>query len=158
MDNKINFQLPEEVATQVLEKTTEIVALLKPYLIGLTPDERKVLPKMSDGTSPFVEKCLDYCDSDPQFAPPFMSVQEFQADLKTWEQLMTLLRPLRQVYQDLDDTVMQAGSESYTAALSYYNSVKLATRMSIPGSKAIYDDLKRRFEKNGPHKTVATTA
>jgi hypothetical protein len=40
-----------------------------------------------------------------------------------------------------------SGSEAYTAALAYYNSVKQAAKMNVPNAKSIYKDLKQRFEK-----------
>jgi GrpB-like predicted nucleotidyltransferase (UPF0157 family) len=45
----------------------------------------------------------------------------------------------------VDDTTMVAGSEAYQFALIFYNSVKMAARQDIPGAKAIYEDLKKRF-------------
>jgi len=35
-----------------------------------------------------------------------------------------------------------ADGESYINALSYYNSIKQAAKMDIPGAKSIYEDLK----------------
>ncbi len=52
MENKINQEVPEEVITEVKAKIAEIKASLKPYLIALSPQERKNLPKMGDGTEP----------------------------------------------------------------------------------------------------------
>ena len=43
---------------------------------------------------------------------------------------------------------MQAGAESYVCALTYYNSVKMAAKMDIPGAKSIHEDLSKRFEKS----------
>jgi hypothetical protein len=34
-------------------------------------------------------------------------------------------------------------------ALSYYNSVKQAAKVNAPEAKAIYEDLRKRFEKQG---------
>ena len=150
MENKITNQLPDEVATQALSNINETVTLLSPYLIALNPQERQSLPKMSDGTAPFVEKCLDYCQSNPQFAPPYLDSEGFKSDMGMWKQLIAVLRPLQQLMQNLDDTTTEAGSESYTAALTYYNSVKQAAKLSVPGSKTIYEDLKKRFADNGP--------
>lgn len=110
------------------------------------------MPKMSDGTAPFVEKCLDYCESDGQFAPPFLDVEGFKADMDAWEKVIALLRPVQQLGLNLDDTATQAGSEGFTAALMYYNSVKQAAKLSIPGSKAIHEDLKGRFAKKSSSK------
>ncbi|WP_159519365.1 hypothetical protein [Sunxiuqinia indica] len=152
MENKINNQLPDDVATEALTKATELSSLLQPYLIALNADERKSLPKMSDGTAPFVEKCLDYCQSDPQFAPPYLNTDGFKLDMNVWEKLNTIIHPVLQLAQNLDDTTTEAGSESYTAALTYYNSVKQAAKMSVPGAKPIYEDLKKRFTSNGSRK------
>jgi len=149
MENKITQPIPEEVLTQVNAKVTEIKVALNPHLIALTPQERKDLPKMGDGTEPFVNKSIEYSSTAPQFAPPFLDVDGFKIDMKVWEQLMSVYRPLAQLLQDLDDTIMEAGAESYTSALSYYNAVKYAARMSVPESKTIYEDLKARFAKNG---------
>ncbi|WP_299577236.1 hypothetical protein [uncultured Sunxiuqinia sp.] len=154
MENKINYQLPDTVAEEAANHINEAVTLLKPYLIALNADERMALPKMSDGTAPFVEKCLDYSNSDPQFAPPFLDVEGFKNDMDSWEKLMAVLRPVQQLVLNLDDTTTQAGSESYTAALTYYNSVKQAAKLSIPGSKAIYEDLRKRFASNGPRSSA----
>ena len=153
MENKINVQLPEEAATLALEKIIEASNILKPYLIALNPEERKSLPKMSDGTAPFVEKCLDYCASDPQFAPPFLDMDGFKSDMNVWEKLIAIFHPIQQLAQNLDDTTMEAGSESYSAALTYYSSVKQAAKISVPGAKPIYEDLKDRFARRSSKKT-----
>jgi hypothetical protein len=43
---------------------------------------------------------------------------------------------------------MVAGSEAYLGALSYYNSVKYATKLNVADAKIIYEDLKQRFQKS----------
>jgi len=148
MENKINYLIPDETITEVTALIKQVQEKLQPYLIALTPEERTTLPKMSDGTSPFVQKCLEFCATDPQFAPPYLDVAGFQNDMADWNKLMSVLYPIRQLAQNLDDTTLEAGSESYSAALTYYNSVKQAAKMSVPGSKTIYNDLKQRFAKS----------
>lgn len=155
MENKIDFKLPETVVTEALTAVNNAVNVLKPYLVALSADERRALPKMSDGTQPFVQKCLEYCVNDPQFVPPFLDMEGFTDDMNAWNQLMSIFRPVQQLYTNLDDTTMEAGSESYVAALSYYNSVKQAAKMNIPGAKPIFDDLKKRFAANGERKSAA---
>lgn len=147
MDNKINFSIPDEVIAQVKQQLTEVTTILKPYLIALTPAERQAIPKMSDKTVPFVEKTLDYCTSAPQFAPTFMDRDELAADMKVVNQLIPVFRVVKQLSDGLDDTSMQAGAESYVNALAYYNSVKMAAKNDVPGAKAIYEDLSKRFVK-----------
>jgi hypothetical protein len=94
-----------------------------------------------------------------QFAPEFsyMDREALFSDLKVTQQLTPLFRIIKAMNDGLDDTIMEAGGEGYINALSYYNSVKQAAKMNVPGAKSIYEDLSKRFEKaktgNGtPHK------
>ena len=150
MENKINFIIPEEVIAEVTRKLSEVTASLQPYLIALTPEERRTIPKMSDKTLPFVEKTLEYCETAPQFAPPYMDREALAGDLKVTQQLNPVFRTIKAMYDGLDDTVMEAGGEGYINALNYYNSVKQAAKMNVPGAKSIYEDLSKRFEKAKP--------
>jgi hypothetical protein len=147
MDNKINFLIPDEVVSDITSRLNDVANILKPYLIALTPTERHDLPKMSDGTLPFVQKCLDYCQSNPEFAPSYLDFTGLLADMKVYNQLLPIFRLAEQLENKLNDTTMEVGAESYISALSYYNSVKMAAGMNVPGSKAIYEDLKKRFAK-----------
>jgi hypothetical protein len=147
MENTINFNIPDEVIAEVSEGLAIIVNRLQPYLIALTPEQRHDLPKMSDRTIPFVEKTLAYAQSSPQFAPPYMDVEALLMDMKVHGQLTPLFRMVKQLCDGLDDTTMEAGAESFVNALSYYNSVKQAAKMNVPGAKAIYEDLQKRFER-----------
>jgi hypothetical protein len=49
---------------------------------------------------------------------------------------------------------MVSGSEAFNASLVFYNSAKVAAAQDVPGAKAIYEELKRRFprgkSKNNP--------
>ncbi|MBI9072546.1 MAG: hypothetical protein JEY94_13170 [Melioribacteraceae bacterium] len=145
--NDVSIVIPPEILTEVETAVATIKEKLSPYLVALTPSERHELPKMRDKTIPFVEKTLNYAESSPEFAPPYMKVDEMKVDVTAVENLKSVLNPIQQIDSNLDDTVMVCGSEAYVAALSYYNSVKLASKMDIPNAKPIYDDLKQRFAK-----------
>ena len=147
--NVISIEIPEAELQTVKDALATAQSTLAPYVVALTAEQRRTLPKMSDGTVPFVEKVLDYAEGDPNFVPPFMDVPEMKKDFEATEQLMPILRTVEQLANNLSDTTMLAGSEAYVASLSYYNSVKMAARMNVPGAKAIFDDLKKRFEAQG---------
>ena len=150
MDNRINFIIPDEDVAIATEKLGEGASTMQPYLIALKPSERQELPKMSDKTLPFVEKITEYCQSAPQFVPAYMDVEALAGDFKVTQQLTGLFRTVKAMHDNLDDTIMQAGSEAYMNALNYYNSVKQAAKSDVPGAKSIYEDLKKRFEKTKP--------
>lgn len=148
MDNKIDFTIPEPVINEATELLNNALTVLNPYLIALTSAERQSIPNMSDKTLPFVAKTIAYSASSPQFVPNYMNLAALAADHQTYNQLIPLFRVVKQLSNGLDDTTMQSGAECYTNALNYYNSVKQAARIDVPGAKAIHEDLRKRFVKS----------
>ena len=139
--NAISLNMDDEQLEELMAAMDAIDQILGPLMQALTTEQRRTLPKMSDA----------------QFAPTFMDVQEMRKDFDAVEKLMPILRKVAQLNSNLAETLKLAGSEAYVAALSYYNSVKLATRMNIPGAKPIYDDLKVRFDSNGNRNNNGTS-
>ena len=113
---------------------------------------------MSDGSAPFVNKTMDYATEESKFAPPYFSVEEMRKDFNAVIHLTQILRRVDKLQSNLNDTLMLAGSESFVAALSCYNSVKMAARMNVPGAKPIYDDLSKRFTRTGRGNTAEVNA
>jgi hypothetical protein len=122
---------------------------LKPHLIALTPAERQQLPKMSDGSIPFVKKSLEYAQTNPALVPPYLDVKELNTDVTAVELLVQIFRPIEQLYFNLNDTITLSGSEAYVTSLAFYHSVKQAAKMNVPNAKAIAEDMKPRFAGQG---------
>lgn len=140
--------IPEPVINEATQLITNAITVLKPYLIALTPMERKTMKKMSDRTYPFVEKTRDYTISLPQFIPPYMDAVKLNTDLELYNHLIDLLRLGKQLTNGLDDTALAVGGECYSNALNYYGTIKQATKLNVPGAKNTYEDLSKRFAKN----------
>ncbi len=147
LQNQISIQIPPKERQAIIQKLEEVYTALKPYVIALTLEERRQLPKMSDGNAPFVEKALRYAKAQPELAPPFLKVEEMDIDFKAVNDLASILHVANRISSDLDDTIKLAGSEAWMAALAYYNSVKLGAKMNVPGARTVYEDLGKRFEK-----------
>ena len=64
LENRVSAQLSAESIQRIADALAVIKAEL-PFLINLTADERKVLPKMGDGTVSFVIKALEYAKQNP---------------------------------------------------------------------------------------------
>lgn len=133
----------------------EIISLIQqltqkmPFLINLTPEERSNLPKMGDKSIPFVEKTLELAVTNPQLVPPFVNVEELRKDFSLAMDLRDILIMVKQLYEKLDDTTLAAGSEAYVSALSFYNSAKNASKMNVPGTDAVVNELSKRFVGQG---------
>lgn len=155
--NVLSIRISDQDLQTAKEALSACRAALSPYLQALSVTQRKTILKMSDKSEPFVSKVMDYVASDPKFVPPFMDAQEMHKDWMALQDLMPLIREIGQFYSNLNDTAMLAGSESYAASLSYYNSVKQAVKMNIPDAKVIYEDLSQRFDGQGKKKNGAKT-
>jgi len=156
MENRVSQEVPDEVLTQVLTKLNEAEALLKPFAVEMTPGQLLTLPKMADKSVPFVEKVMMYLESNPDYAPPFVKKEDLGVDLNVFEGLSPIVNATSRFSETVNNLRQVAGSEAYIAALSYYNSVKQAAKLALPGAAIIADDLAKRFETTGPKKNKET--
>ena len=145
--NVVSVQIPAKEQEAIIKQVQDLQQKLAPYLIALTPESRRKGLKMSDKSLPFVEKATQYAKSHTDFTPPFMQVDELEIDLKAVSDLTKVYRELDQLCRNLNDTIMQSGSEAFAEALAYYQAVKQAAKMGRPNAKAVYEDLKKRFER-----------
>ncbi|SRR5260221_378656 len=148
-ENRVSIKISPADLQKALDAINVISNTLKPYLVALTPDDRHNLPKVSDGTLPFVQKTLDYAGTNGGFMPAYIDVGELKVDVDATDVLLQIQRPLGQLAQNLDDTIMLCGSEAYIAAVAFYNSVKLASKLKVPGAEPIANDLGVRFAAQG---------
>jgi len=139
--------VPDDVLAQAQAKIDEARAILDPYLLALTPEERRILPKMGPKTIGFVEKAHDFAKQNPNLVPPYLNMELFKVDVEGSRGFWTLINSIRQLEQHLCDTEMTAGSEAYQAALTFYNFIKLAASQNSLGAKAIHQELKTRFPR-----------
>ena len=135
-------------AADLAEINTSIQTLqtkLLPYLVALSPDDRRELPKMGDKTISFVQKAQEYCSQNPDLVPPFLDVGEFDVDITTYEQIRSMYQPLMQITDTMRDTMLLTGSEAYSASLMFYNTIRHAAKSKVQKAETIYNDLSARF-------------
>ena len=147
--NQISCVIPGETMTRAQGIIKELKDDLAPYLVELGPDHRRQMPKMSTKTVEFVTKTLEHMRANPGLKPGYVDLDEFAIDLAAVSQLRSLLAPLQQLVDLLDDSLMLSASEAYSAALVCYQGVKGAARLNMPGAKVVADDLARHFAGRG---------
>ena len=157
-ENKHSQAIPENTLQQARDKIAEVAVLLKPYLLALTPEQRHELPKMGPKTLNFVEKAHEYAHENTDLVPPYLKLDDFDIDFKDAHGLWTLYSHVRQLEDGISDTQMTAGSEAYQSALVFYNSAKVASSQGVPGAKAVFEELKRRFPGNKIPRPTPETA
>jgi hypothetical protein len=109
---------------------------------------------MGDKSLAFVEKACELASVNPQFAPSYFNLEELKIDLADASNLLKLSNRLQQFSRKIEDTAMLAGSEAFTQALTFYNSVKQAARDNVPGAQPLFEELKKRFVFGRPKKST----
>ncbi|MDR1116560.1 MAG: hypothetical protein LBL33_10550 [Tannerella sp.] len=145
MEDKHSLLIPANIVSQVQSLVNQAKGQLLPYVTPLTPAERHTLPKMGEKTLSFVEKAHEYAVQNPNLCPPYLDMAAFNTNFADVHNLLMLNNATLQLHEYTDDTSMTSGSEAYQAALIFYNSVKMAARQDVPGAKAVYEELRKRF-------------
>ena len=150
--NQISAAISDQTLAQIETKISEIRQLLSPYLVNLTPEERTKLPKMSDKSVSFVSKVMEYIKTNPDLIPPMMDKEEMEKDFKLNQSLQPVFKILKQLSENVGETLMLTGHEAYVQALLYYATVKMAAKTGSPDAKTIQEDLGKRFAGQGKAK------
>ena len=148
-DNRIDASLSAADREAVLKAIATIKEKL-PFLIDLTPEERKSLPKLGDRSRAFVAKALEVATQNPDILPRSFDTEEMRRDVELFEALYPILLSLSQLKELVDDTFLAAGSEAYVAALSVYGYAKASG--NTQGLDTALDELGRRFARKTPKK------
>jgi hypothetical protein len=152
MSGYITATFSQEKEQRALELIAELKEIL-PFVIKLSANDRKTMPKMDDGRLPFVEKSLNYGKQQPLIIPPFTSIEELTNDLGLFNSTRLVAQELNSLSEMVNDTRTAVGSDAYQAALSIYNSAKGAVKMGIPGTQSIVDELGKLFTGQGAAKS-----
>ncbi|HWS88432.1 MAG TPA: hypothetical protein VN282_15780 [Pyrinomonadaceae bacterium] len=143
-DNRISATLSEADRQDVLAAIATIREKL-PFLIDLTPEQRRSLPKMGDKSRAFVGKALNVAQLNSSYLPRAFSVEEMARDVALTEALQPILASLTSLQEQLTDTYTEVGSEAYSAALVVYQYAR--TSGEADGLEALLDDMGQRFAR-----------
>ena len=143
-DNRVSAELSEADQQAVLA-AIETIRQKLPFLIDLTPEQRRSLPKMGDKSRAFVSKALTIAQHNSNFLPRSFSVEEMGRDVGLIESLQPIMVSLTRLFEQLEDTYTEVGSEAYSAALVVYQ----YGRTSSDGEslESLLDDMAQRFAR-----------
>ncbi|SES25495.1 hypothetical protein [Pedobacter rhizosphaerae] len=148
--NQISLEISVADAKAISTAINNLKNSLAPLLkVNLTAQERMSTLKMGDKTLAFVQKTLEYGLQNPKLVPAFVDINEAHKDYKLAFDTYQIFQHLSTLLRGVEDTGMVAGGEAYEASLIIYHSLKGASRSNIPGTQAMYDDLKQRFPGRG---------
>ena len=147
---RTSFNIPDDDLQAVQAAVQTLQSRLVPHLVNIGSDEKRALAKMGSKSVDFVSKTLTYATTNPHFKPAFVDIGNFSQDVAAFGVLRSLQQPVSQLADMLDDSLALTGSDAMNAALAYYQSVKTANKLNMPGAGTIADDLSARFAGQGP--------
>jgi hypothetical protein len=140
---------------QTVMTAIDAIKQAMPFLVHLTKEERKALPKVGDRARGFMLNCLDAAQQHTDCLPRSFEVEEMQKDIRLTEDLYSVLMALTELHSLVDDTYFTVQSEAYVASLKVYDAVK--SHDDQPGVKIVVDQLKQQFaRRNKKEGTEAT--
>ncbi len=134
---------PEDI--QEIKAALQTIQQKLPFLITLSAEERRKLVKMGDKSLAFVSNSVTAAQSNRNILPSSFDVEEFVQDYQLAIILNELLISMRQLNEQVDDTLLAVGSEAMTSSLTVYNYVKTAAKKT-PGLKTLAEQLGERFK------------
>ncbi|MGN6527288.1 MAG: hypothetical protein ACTHL8_12955 [Burkholderiaceae bacterium] len=149
LSNRISLQIPAADMEAILAALRTLQEKLKPHLIDLGTENRRLLPRMGAKAVDFVARTLSQARANPHLKPTFVDIDEFSRDLAAVGVLRELQQPLAQLTDMVNDSVLMSGSEAYAAALACYQSFKAAAKLNQPGAASVAADLAAYFAGRG---------
>ena len=140
----ISATLSDEDAAAVVAALNTIKQKL-PFLIDLSPEERRTLPKMGDKSRGFVRAALTVAQQNLDILPRALDVDESARDVALEEKLARLSASFSKLAELLDDTLVAVGSDAYVAALTTYQCARIAGKGA--GLDDQLDALGQRFAR-----------
>ena len=148
-DNKLSVNLTAANISDLKTFHNQFLSIL-PFLKGLSPEDRQALPKISVANKVFVEDAIMAAKNNPTLLPAYLNILEIEKDLILYQQLDEFVNLIAQTAEKLRDTQIIAGSEAFVSALTIYRLFEAASNAGMPGSDAIYQQLRTRFNQSPP--------
>jgi hypothetical protein len=143
-DNRVSATLSNADQQAVLAAINTIRQKLS-FLIDLTPEERRTILRMGDGSRAFVSQALEVASQNTDILPRSFDVEEMRKDVELLAALSPIMVALAQLNELVDDTFMEVGSEAYAAGLAVYQYVRAAGKgAALDGA---LDTLGQRFAR-----------
>lgn len=153
--NLVSAEISDADQAAIMAAITTIREKL-PFLVSLTPAERRAMAKMGDKTRAFVEKSIEFATHHPDYLPRLFDLEEMRRDVELFSALYPVLMSLIQLQELVQDTYTLVGQEAYAAARIIYKSAKANGQGA--GLDASIAEMGRRFSQKSSKSQPRTKA
>jgi hypothetical protein len=149
--------LPSNVQDTVMAAIGTIRQSLSPFLIALTPAERKALSKLGDKSHAFLTKAVDVATQNPGVIPGSHSLEDVRNTARLFQGMSAIRLALEQLYRQVHDTTIKISNDAYTVARAIYAGTR--GPLAGPHLETAADNLGKRFgRKPKPAATAASAS
>lgn len=152
--DRIRATLTEEALARINAALDQIAADL-PFLIDLTKEQKKTLPKFGDQSVAFVKKTQEFANQYANVLSPMISLVDFNMDVTLENQLFSVYQKTKTLEDKIKDTYLKLGAEAYSTALNIYSNLK-ANKNLFDGSEQVLRELGKRFKKKSKKGSITT--
>jgi hypothetical protein len=145
--NKISAALSDADKAKALNSINDLKKLM-PFLVSMSNDTKRKSRKMGPKSVDYVNMNLQGAQSFPAIIASTVDIPEFAKDVALVNQLMPLRVAIASLLENIDDTMLAAGSDAMGTADIIYSYLKTGARQNA-GVKALVSDIGSRFKGQG---------
>lgn len=150
--DRISAKLNEDAFARINASFDQIIADL-PFLVDLTNEQKKALPKFGDKSVAFVNKTLEFAKEHSDVIPARLPMEEFAIDVDLYNLLFMINQKAKNLSDQINDTYLQVGAEAYSTALAVYANLQ-TNKDLFDGSEQVLDELSKRFIQKSKKETI----
>ena len=145
LQNLNNAHIAPETSTQVNESISSLETALKPFLVNLTPDERRRYGSISEQNKLLVNKAYDYAKMQPDLTSPDVDWEEFFKDFADRNFFETTIARLQKIIDGLNNAKTLHDFDNYQGALADYAFTQYKVQTAAPGFENKHRELQQFF-------------
>jgi hypothetical protein len=142
VSNKVSYEITQE-QIQAIATAVETINNALPFLVTLTPRDRRTILRAGDRDQAFIRRSLQVANVVEQHLPRSFEIDEMRRDIDLAEAIYPIMIDISQLAQKLSDTHVVLNSEAYSAALEVYSTTRRVK--DLEGLAGPFAELKRRF-------------
>lgn len=157
-----NEFLQEQLTAATMLQITETLKLINselPFMISLTPTERRYMPSIADRRLPYVYKLVEYAGIH---RAKIGMTQEYLDELLQYASFFDALTEIFNLVdgltEGLRDTRLQVGATLFRHSRAGHKLIAMASEKGRPGLQPILNDLDALFSKQGRRKSKPQSA
>ena len=120
--------------------------VMKPYYVPLSEEQKDHLTPIADEGIPFGDKVDGYLESKPKYNAQYIDIAETHKDYRNFKKALPTIGKIQGMQKEFVDIRIASSSDANMQFLAYYGNVKNASRRGVPGAKAVYEELSKRWK------------